>query len=676
MPQRKLLRFLKWSAAIVALVGVAAVVAIEVFHVGTVAVPEYKPVAAKPLSQNWAPGWGVGQTQWFHHASQGTRLLRLEWFVALEQPEISVFSTPGLFHESSYLERFGFLSSEKDPAYNPHGLPIGFAVEKAFQEPFKTGPVETDPYSEPPYAVVGLTCAACHTSQINYQGRGVRIDGGSAMIDLNLLQDAVGRALYYTKLFPMRFDRFARRVLGEGYGEGAKNKLKADLVKYVDQRLADLKYAESQHLTPLKGGPGRTDAIGLIGNRAFKDLNPENQSITDAPVNFPPLWDTSWFYWVQYNNSIRLPMVRNIGEATGVGGMVNTDHARGRMFDSTVNVRNLHLMEKQLAGDGPFRGLAAPKWPETVDGKPFLPAIDRALAERGRALFAGERYRCIGCHSTVEKLQAELASFSAESPGGTGFGNPRDPPPHWIQDYFQRRPVIALPTVSLERIGTDPGQAVNFQRRVVSAGDARLTLGEALDKLTRGIRELKYAELGLTKEEILEYDGNRIQLSAGDLANAQVKVGDADISPRRRHELQLTGNLSVRAPLGYKARPLNGIWATAPYLHNGSVPNLHELLGPPEDRSARFYSGSREFDPEKVGFRTTPFTYGFEVDTSLPGNRNTGHVFRDLAENEGTLVAERPDDPTSKNVRWVKGVIGPAISPDDRRALIEYLKTL
>jgi hypothetical protein len=56
--------------------------------------------------------------------------------------------------------------------------------------------------------------------------------------------------------------------------------------------------------------------------------------------------------------------------------------------------------------------------------------------------------------------------------------------------------------------------------------------------------------------------------------------------------------------LGYKFRPLTGIWATAPYLHNGSVPTLYDLLLPPSDRPTSFYVGTREFDPVKVGFKT------------------------------------------------------------------------
>lgn len=79
----------------------------------------------------------------------------------------------------------------------------------------------------------------------------------------------------------------------------------------------------------------------------------------------------------------------------------------------------------------------------------------------------------------------------------------------------------------------------------------------------------------------------------------------------------------------YKARPLDGIWATAPYLHNGSVANLYELLLPPAQRATRFFVGTRRFDPVKVGYRTDAAAPGnsFEFDTTRPGNSNAGHDF-------------------------------------------------
>lgn len=111
----------------------------------------------------------------------------------------------------------------------------------------------------------------------------------------------------------------------------------------------------------------------------------------------------------------------------------------------------------------------------------------------------------------------------------------------------------------------------------------------------------------------------------------------------------------------YKARPLNGIWATGPYLHNGSVRTIRQLLLPakcPEDengnqiytpgecRQITFKLGSRQFDPENIGFADAG---NFVMDTRLKGNRNTGHNYGHM-----TLAKD-------------KRLIG---------ALLEYIKTL
>jgi hypothetical protein len=110
--------------------------------------------------------------------------------------------------------------------------------------------------------------------------------------------------------------------------------------------------------------------------------------------------------------------------------------------------------------------------------------------------------------------------------------------------------------------------------------------------------------------------------------------------------------------LAYKARSLNGIWATAPYLHNGSVPNLYELLLPARRstdvdggrcdryRQPEFMVGSRELDPIKVGFKAEGYD-GFLFKTDIRGNRNTGHEY-------GACK----------------------MSDADRWALLEYLKSL
>jgi hypothetical protein len=101
-----------------------------------------------------------------------------------------------------------------------------------------------------------------------------------------------------------------------------------------------------------------------------------------------------------------------------------------------------------------------------------------------------------------------------------------------------------------------------------------------------------------------------------------------------------------RATGQYLARPLTGVWATAPYLHNGSVPTLWHLLHPTQ-RPAKFVVGNREYDPVKLGYATGG--NGWTFDTSQPGNSNMGHA----GDQYGTNLTE-----------------------DQKAALLEYLKTI
>ena len=77
----------------------------------------------------------------------------------------------------------------------------------------------------------------------------------------------------------------------------------------------------------------------------------------------------------------------------------------------------------------------------------------------------------------------------------------------------------------------------------------------------------------------------------------------------------------------YKAAPRDGVWATPPFMHNGSVPNLYEMLIPAKERTKKFYLGS-DFDPVKVGFDTTATSGTFLMDTTLLGNSNRGSFLR------------------------------------------------
>jgi mono/diheme cytochrome c family protein len=106
-----------------------------------------------------------------------------------------------------------------------------------------------------------------------------------------------------------------------------------------------------------------------------------------------------------------------------------------------------------------------------------------------------------------------------------------------------------------------------------------------------------------------------------------------------------------RKTFGYANMPLDGLWLRAPYLHNGSVPTLRDLLENQPARPASFYRGDDVYDAQRVGFRSDRASGSerrfFLYDTALPGNSNAGH--------EGARY-------------------GTALAPSDKDALVEYLK--
>lgn len=105
---------------------------------------------------------------------------------------------------------------------------------------------------------------------------------------------------------------------------------------------------------------------------------------------------------------------------------------------------------------------------------------------------------------------------------------------------------------------------------------------------------------------------------------------------------------AFRSTGAYLAGPLDGIWARAPYLHNGSVPSLAALLQPPAERPKTFYRGSRRYDTARLGWRfeqpqeagRTLFLYRTvdERGQPIPGNSNAGHPYSVPAEEQADLI--------------------------------------
>jgi hypothetical protein len=157
--------------------------------------------------------------------------------------------------------------------------------------------------------------------------------------------------------------------------------------------------------------------------------------------------------------------------------------------------------------------------------------------------------------------------------------------------------------VAVGEVGTDDIRARNFAQKVDGWSFPK-ALGELLEK----VEDRAFAREGLTPEQIRKLEPEGVEWLG---------------------------------PGGYVARPLAGVWATAPYLHNGSVPTLWDLLQPAAERPRRFLVGLQEFDPGQVGYVSqasgAPTDPGFGrlptgervfvFDVEKTGNRNIGHEY-------------------------------------------------
>jgi mono/diheme cytochrome c family protein len=615
-------------------------------------------------------GWKPADSMWFYNITQGSDLLPYDFFMALEIP-----GTSQLFRSDDNMNYYRYLS-QNSTISNPDALPVGFVKDTYQGKDF-----------------LGFTCAACHTAQINYKGIGIRIDGGPAGTDMDSFLHNLAAALEATENDSGGGRaRFIKRVLDRGH-YSSEDAVTRDLQKYTGR--LDVYNMVNHSETPY--GYSRLDAFGRIYNRVLEHVITQDELkeqlnlavwdlvkdgtltqtdvdnivaqqksgvLTDkqrdhlalrlsgalplkaqlklykriynppnAPVSYPFLWDTPQHDYVQWNgivaNANLGPLGRNTGQAIGVFGTLDWEeepgislssfisgqgiHATHISFKSSINVHNLRLIESRL------RSLQSPQWPEDILGK-----IDPERKARGERLFSAH---CEGCHSRIKRDDPNrrvVAQISKLHDVGTDEQMANN-----AATYVGWSGILKNQYVSV-----GPGSILIDERAPVAALLTKATLSVVATPEDKNVVERGYQWV---YDIAAEYLTNQIKPS--------LKHGDYDPDTTAEPFLSLNS---------YKARSLNGIWATAPYLHNGSVPTLYDLLLPkrgPKDpangeyRPDTFQVGSREFDPEKVGLKSTGYN-GFTFDTTRRGNSNAGHLY------------------------------GTQLNKEDRMDLLEYLKGL
>jgi hypothetical protein len=494
-----------------------------------------------------------------------------------------------LFRSDENMRRMGLIPAPKSKN-NPDAFPIGFARNGKY---------------------MGPTCAACHTQQVTYQGETIHIDGGQGFIHLNQFLTDLTAALKATLTQSDKFNRFQQRILGSKASVTVIEALRNDLKSIYEKRQAHMAHNHAD----IVSGYTRLDAFGAILNQALLATEAKgNRNPPNAPTSIPYIWDTPQHDYVEWNGSQSNTgvgaLARNIGEVIGVFGDIETETTKwlglkDGGYASSIQARELRKLEHIVSK------LHSPLWPSS------FPAIDEKLAKKGRGLY---EQHCVQCHLDIDRTN----------------------PKRLVQVRMSTVSEIKTDALMAENAIYNKGKTGKFERR-----PRYYVAGDPLPAEAPAIHIANNIMVGIIKNNPLQ----------AYLAKRDAKqLGHPDVTRPPKYVdgkiIESGQEVSDDALLAYKARPLNGIWTSAPFLHNGSVPNLYQLLLPAKDRMKRFSLGSWEFDPKHVGYVLDAEENDFVFDTSLTGNSNAGHEYGTGAYGE------------------------PALSEDDRWALVEYMKTL
>lgn len=573
---------------------------------------------------NMDQGWSDQERSYWYSETQGSRLLPFSWFNTLEQAQ-----SARKFRETPNLMRFGFLTSEIKTS---SGLPIGLVIDRQDDTQFINsglrwyeGQAGSDWNAE---QWVGLNCAACHTTQINVGEEILTIDGGTSLLDLQSFINELDVALAATATNKDKFDRFAAGVLGDKDTQDNREKLNDALGQLVawQNKMRVMNEPSTRY------GFGRLDAIGRIFNKAlmFNGADESAGNPANAPVSFPFLWNAWRQKQVQWNGMAENTppkntglafdlgaLGRNAGQVLGVFGEVVIKPRAGstlsfKGYKSSVHWGNLQSFETML------RRLAPPSWPATLE----KPAIGELV--QGKEVF---RNHCAGCHQTPEMQKASVKTERMIS-----FQKTLARAPENLTDILSACNSWSYegPTGPLEGVKDGYGTPLSPTAPVAYILNTQVNGALLNEKLE--LYSILLPNFSGIRKPPLEIEENIRQA-----------VRDRCLSAKNQ------------PILAYKARPLDGIWATAPYLHNGSVASLYELLLPADERLKSFWVGNRSFDAQNVGYLTTDPGNGMgflfrvfdDASKAIEGNSNAGHEY------------------------------GAAdLSKADRQALIAYLKML
>jgi hypothetical protein len=557
----------------------------------------------------------------FYSQDQGSSMIPLDWLANLKQPNGQPFL-------GDSLSRYGYLPNPQ----NTNGLPVGFTA---------SGPAGSQ--------VAGMTCAACHTRQITVAGAPYRIDGGPAIVDFQAYLSDLDVAVANILASDASFARFAAAVLHSSTPAPEDVAALRQSVNAWYLRFHTLTTLALPKPPTPAWGPSRLDAVGMIFNRLTgldigqppSFLIPNNIKMADAPVRYPFLWNaarqdrTQWAGFAENGNDL-LGLARNLGEVYGVFAV----------FQPTVDPFYTNFLNNNSAN---FDGLGKLEDLIKLIGPPLWPwSIDPNLAARGETIY-NRKGSCADCHGIQT---GEMRSLTAETWKTPVQNVKTDTRQYDILSWMVSTGVLKGTFIPF---ATDPLKPTDSAFNVLATSVLGSIAEHALSGggMTMAANPAVTQTAGtLTPRQL----PGRLPPSLRELEGAfqppSAPSGVAQPAQAARPQLNQLGAQATFPAGSYESRVLQGIWAAAPYLHNGSVPSLAELLKHPKDRVTKFKIGPA-YDIATVGLAADQTQFNYELTTGCPdptnpnsGNSNCGHDF------------------------------GGDLSDDDKKALLEYLKLL
>lgn len=573
-----------------------------------------------------------------YHTPEGSELFPIDWLRAMTN-----LKTGKPFLDD--LGRFGLIEDPDGPTVAPgdaRRLPVGVT---------STVPLGSK------MMMLGVNCAACHVAEIQFKGAVVRIDGAPALFDIQSFYAEMFLTAKETLTNPKKLVPFLETLKANGPRDpvttlmvgllpvingqpGADGGFESLLLKRIQVLLGGEQESASAAVLTAKNWLMRAQAMRRLVEIRLAALADEKRFLESLPafaaklgadhISLPLLLARLEFLK-------RLGSLERHGPAAPRPGFGRVDaftSARNFLFNPIearspiapvrypmlwgLDRRWLHwdgntrsIMERNVGQALGLGGVADPLTMsstvlpgnlhdlETVAKKlkpPTWPDAFGRIARDSAEFKAGEKLYAANCAACHER-QEVVPTFGKKVPeGGVVYIN----------------------------LGTDDARTKVFADPMMDGGEFAAAVG-----------------LRQRKIKMKAFHDHRAELITKYGADFE-KVFD---EPESQIRWLTTG--------GYVARPLAGAWATAPYLHNGSVPTLADLLEPAHRRPIIFPVGHREYDPERAGFVSRfeeipadQLNSAFVFDTRIAGNRNTGHEF------------------------------GTRLTPVEKKALLAYVKTM